>query len=256
MGKKRTPPDSPENQEATKRLANDLSVFSAQALPTSTADDEMLSLMVSEAIKGVDIPKRYPTFYQRLLSDPNLRQAFVDLLGLTEDENKPLPFPKATSTDLDFLSPHLLEPRLEKLSKNKWLVSWKQTVEQLQTIFSPSAFASRKELSLLEDRWFILLRDEIDIEGSIYTLDLEGASSEEESDAISAFLNLAVTLEAGSNQLKFPIQASLKWGSYQASILITEEGRAKFPNIPFIFIFDNDLKTVKSDLDFSLEIIQ
>jgi len=256
MGKKKEQPNFSKNQEAAKMLGGDLSKLNTQALHGSTASDEMLSLIVSEAIKGVDIPKRYPTFYRRLLSEPDLRQAFLDLLEIIDDENKSTPFLKTIPTDLDFLSQRSPEPKLKKLNHNKWLISWRQTVEQLQAIFSPPALASRKVLSLLDDHWFVLLREEIAIEGSLYTIDLESVFAEERNEALSTFLNLAVTLETGNNLSNFPIKATLKWGSYQSSLLITREGRSRFPDIPFASIFDSKLKMVTSELDFSLEIAE
>lgn len=256
MGKKKEQSGSSKTQEIARRLIEDLGKLNAQTQSAPTADNDMLSLVVSETIKGVDIPKRYPTFYQKLLSDPHLRGAFVDLLESFDDENQLAPNLKTAPADLDFLNQQLLEPKLEKITKNKWLVSWMQTVEQLQGIFSPPTLAFRKSLSLIDDHWFVLLREEIAIEGTLYTVDLESIFAEGGNDMLSTFLNLAVTFEADKDISKLPIQATLKWGSYQASILITQEGRARFPDIPFASVFDSALQKVASDLNFSLEITQ
>jgi hypothetical protein len=44
------------------------------------ADCDLLSLMVDEALRGVDIPERYPAFWQKMLANAELHEAFVDCL--------------------------------------------------------------------------------------------------------------------------------------------------------------------------------
>ena len=258
MSEKQSYQDPRKRQEIARRLADDLSQLDAQALPASTADHEMLSLIVDEASKGVDISKRYPTFHRKLLSNPDLRQAFLDALENleAEHENRLDSLPESTQHDLTFLSQRSPEPLLEKFSKTKWRVRWQQTVEQLQTMFSPSQLAYRNDPTLFEDRWFMLLRGEIAIEGSRYLFDLDSAVAESGEEALTTFLNLAVTLEVGSHSSPFPIKAILEWGAYKESVLISQEGRARFPDIPLVSIFDSELKTVKSELNLSLETVQ
>jgi hypothetical protein len=47
-------------------------------------DLEMLSLVVNDALHGVDIQKRYPAFYQRLTEEPGLRDAFLEIFEMAE----------------------------------------------------------------------------------------------------------------------------------------------------------------------------
>jgi hypothetical protein len=258
MSEKQSYQDPRKSQEIARRLADDLSQLDAQALPASTADDEMLSLIVDEASKGVDISKRYPTFYRKLLSNPDLRQAFLNALETldAEHENRLDPLPESSRHDLTFLSQRTREPILEKFSKTNWRVRWEQTVEQLQMMFSPSQLAYRNDPSLFEDRWFMLLRGEIVVEGLRYSFDLDSAIAESGAEALTTFLNLAVTLEVGGPPSPFPIRAILEWGAYKESVLISQEGRARFPDIPLVSILDNELKTVKSELNLSLETVQ
>ncbi len=51
-------------QRAIKRLENDLAEVDLPTSPMETGENEMLSLMVYEAANGIDISKRYPTFYK------------------------------------------------------------------------------------------------------------------------------------------------------------------------------------------------
>ena len=46
----------------------------------------MLSLVVHDALEGVDISTHYPAFYQRMLADNELREAFLDTLDLLRRE--------------------------------------------------------------------------------------------------------------------------------------------------------------------------
>jgi hypothetical protein len=47
-------------------------------------DFELLALMVDEALRGVDIPQRYPLIWQKMIADAALHEAFVDCLELLE----------------------------------------------------------------------------------------------------------------------------------------------------------------------------
>jgi hypothetical protein len=44
----------------------------------------MLSIMVNDALIGIDVMKKYPAFYSRMLVDAELRTAFLDTLELLE----------------------------------------------------------------------------------------------------------------------------------------------------------------------------
>lgn len=65
----------------------------------------MLSLVVNDALEGVDIARRYPAFYRLLLADPRLRWAFLEALEIREKEEdgelESLPDP--LDVDLAFL---------------------------------------------------------------------------------------------------------------------------------------------------------
>src|ERR1051325_4389457 len=97
---------SSKRQKAVKKLADDLSQLNTASGSGIIEDEEMLSLIVEEANQGIDISKRYPSFYQKLLNNPDLRQAFLDILDSIEDEDSELPIPWAGGRDVDlsFLS--------------------------------------------------------------------------------------------------------------------------------------------------------
>lgn len=48
--------------------------------PLTAEDSEWLLLVAQDAIKGLDIGANYPAFFQKLITNANLRQAFLDEL--------------------------------------------------------------------------------------------------------------------------------------------------------------------------------
>jgi hypothetical protein len=104
------------------------------------------------------------------------------------------------------------------------------------------------------DPWFTLLRDEIELENTLYTVVLECTLSKDDNQAISPMLNIAVTIGETPEGIQFPVEITLQWGTYQQSIHVAQEGPVKFPNIPFSSIFEEDNK-IKSDLLLTLESI-
>jgi len=211
--------------------------------------------MVDEAWKGADISARYPGFYRSLLQNADLREAFREALEALEVEahGAMIPLPGAPESRLDFLFDQPLRPIVEIFDKNRWRTRWQRTIEQLQTIFSPPELAYRFDPSLSEDPWFTLLRGETEAGNTTYTVMLECTLSEKNEGVFSAFLNVAVTLGAVSEQPQFPIRATLEWGQYDETLSIHGEGRMRFPDIPLAMACDDDLQRVASALSLTLE---
>ena len=243
-----------KNQKALRRLVVDLSAVNAQSMSTPVANNEMLSLIVDEAIKGIDISKNYPTFYKKLLNNPDLRQAFLDALESIELAEKAelINLPEVPNSKLDFLTAPSLQPIITK-RKDKWQISWQRTIDQLQALFSPAQLVYRSDPTLYDDPWFTLLRGEVEIDGTLYAIALECTLSENDQESLSPFLKIAVTVESTTEEPQFPIQTSLQWGQYNGALRILEEGRARFPDIPFTMIFDEDNKNIIAELNLILE---
>lgn len=244
-----------KNQKALKKLANDLAELNANTSSTFMVDSEMLSLVVSEVLKGVDISIRYPTFYRNILNNDDLRQAFVDALGSIENkqQSETVVLPLLTKPALDFLIQRLQQPAIIKLSSNKWRTIWRQSIEQLQSIFSPPELAYRSDPSLYEDPWITLLRGDVEVAGSLYTVMLECTPAVETDEALAVSFNIAVTLETPIDSPQIPLEATLQWGLYDKTIVISEEGRTKFPDIPLSAILDEEQQNVNAELSLTLE---
>jgi hypothetical protein len=144
------------------RLYNDL-VFTWRREPIpNEIGEEMLSIVVNDALNGVDIAKRYPNFFNKLLQDEEMQESFIDAIETVERGQE---LPSSSAVNIDFLSALSLRPSLEVISRENWKVQWKRTIAQLQAIFSPAELAYRSDPSLYDDPWFTLLRDEFEVEG-------------------------------------------------------------------------------------------
>lgn len=223
--------------------------------PALPKEVDMLSLIVSGALNGENIAQRYPTFYQRLLENAGLRQAFLDALESVEAERSGelLPVPGGTRTSLDFLKRQPSAAVIETGEENGWRATWQKTLEQLQSLFSPPELAYRADQADAEDPWFTLLRDEMTADGSTYDVTLDCTLSGEQDGALATFLHLAVTFAEISEAAQFPLHASLEWGEYRESIQVLEEGRARFPDIPLAAIFDEQGAQLRSGFQLVLE---
>ena len=242
-------------QKAFKKLTDELAEFDARTTSTLILDSEMLSLVVNDALKGIDISMRYPAFYRKILNNEDLRQAFMDTLGSMENEAQmeaivlPLPIKPA----LNFLSHQDQQPAIIKLGAAKWRTIWRQSIEQLQSIFSPPELAYRSDPSLFDDPWITLLRGEIEADGSIYTVMLDCSLAEETDEALTVSFTLAVTVETTRDLPQTPVEATLQWGVYNQSLVIYEEGRTRFPDISLDTILDEEQQNVIAELSLTLE---
>lgn len=255
MSKNPNQRSSVKAQKAIKRLENELVEFTTLAAPMPTGEYEMLSLMVNEAVNGIDISKRYPVFYKELLNNSDLREAFLDSLELIEQSNKNelAPLPALHELNLDFLKETSHHSTAKNLGKNSWRVSWQRTIEQLQSVFTPQELAYRSDPSLFDDPWFTVLRDEFEIEKILFTIVLECAVSKEAKESLSCALNIAINSDIIPDWLRTKAQVSLNWGKYNQNLSISKQGRFRFPDIPFVLIFDKRQQNIRSALKLSFE---
>jgi hypothetical protein len=240
---------------ALKKLAEHLAALDTESSGTEYTENDMLSLIVSGTLNGENISQRYPGFHQKLLETAELRQAFLDALEAIETERagEMPPMPTAGKPDLSFLTKQTSTAMIETPAPHKWRAVWQRSLEQIQAVFSPPELAYRADSDLIEDPWYTLLRDEITTAGVTYTIALDCTLSSETENAFSTFLNLAVTIGTPAEPAPFPIRARLQWGDYQESVLITEEGRARFPDIPLHNIFDPALRKLQAGLNLTIE---
>ncbi|MGD8457000.1 MAG: hypothetical protein PVF83_11485 [Anaerolineales bacterium] len=242
-----------ENEEEYKmgaaRLNNILGFTGRRETVPDEFGNDMLSIMVSAALKGIDITKRYPSFYKQMLHNSELMQAFIDAFDTVAKEEK---LPEDLPENQYFLVDLFPKPSLEVENKDNWRIHWKRTIEQLRETFSPKEFAYRFDPSISEDPWFILLRDELEMEGRIVTVILEGVLSEEVSDSFEAILNVTVTDLATQEEVYPRLKSTLHWGKYTGETEISEEGKKAFPPILISTILDKGNENFIADLQLDL----
>jgi hypothetical protein len=223
---------------------------------------EMLSFILDDALRGIDIKTRYPTFYRRMLANGELRRAFLDGLDILERSRsgKLEPLPGPPRQDLNFLRTELVKRTVEWVNGGNWRAIWQQTIDQLQMIFfSPSLqqnFAYRDEDNFLENKWFSLFRDEVEIDGVNYAVLLEASTLLENPEALDLTLAVGITPQVPEGgPIPGSLLANLKWGNYQQAVMVTERGRANFPPLPLMEVLDETGNYFIADLRLSLEAV-
>lgn len=248
--------DPSQLPDALKKLAMHLSALDTQGGTDQSLEGDMLSLLISGILNGENMEERYPVYYKKLLGNAELRQAFLDALESIEAERSgdQVPLPGPAQKDLSFLKDTSAPPKIEIRTSQDWSIIWQRTVDQIQAVFFPLRGAFRTDLNLFEeDPWYTLLREQMDVEGVTYDVVLDCTLSNENVESLSTYLNLAVTLADTTGTAQFPLRASFQWGEYQDSILIKEEGRVKFPDVPLDSVFDQAVSRLKAGFSFSLE---
>ncbi|HNB54716.1 MAG TPA: hypothetical protein PK530_22395, partial [Anaerolineales bacterium] len=154
--------------EKANELLNQL-VDNAPRQEITETDLELLSLVVNDALNGVDIQKQYPAFYKRLVEEPGLRDAFLDVLEMAEEgenEELELELPEPISKKLAFLADPDPVSIVEQLT-DRWRVTWQQSTAYLNTVFLSRKLAFGYRNQAHEEKpWFVLLHEQVEIEQS------------------------------------------------------------------------------------------
>jgi hypothetical protein len=212
-------------------------------------NDAMLTILVQDALRGVDVPRKYPQAYRTLLSNGRLRQRFLDLLAALEP-NQAEAMPPMPKPDLSFLqtavSPH---PTIHH-SPTGWQAAWQLLGDYLANCFpAPTAQTYRSSYDdLLEEQYGVLLEDEFSVANMQYNVLLAAEINAENPEVTT--LSLTVAAVSGHQP---PLQATLTWGSYQAVLPLDGYGQAVFPPLVIAAILDETGQAISADLHLVLE---
>lgn len=240
------PLDGHEIGDGLDRLIEDLKKLNLSESEVSEHESNSLSLMVDEALKGVDIRSHYPTFYTRLLKSFALRQQFIEAILLLKQPALPEAESLFAVTHADLAFLHSPSPA-PHMGETQWHVILQQTKEQLMSVFFPPRVVFRAGAAALADAHYTLLRSEFAVNQTLYTLLLESTLHENRADALALFLNVAVS----DGSLR-PMHASLHWGGYAAEATLSAEGRTRLPDLPISAAFDVDQQQIQADLNLTL----
>jgi hypothetical protein len=221
---------------------------------------DMLSIIVNDALDGVDIVGRYPGFYRQMLAHPELHQAFVDALSVLEMDaaGQLSPFPVAP--EFGFLQSaaapdsarDAASSTITLTAPHRWRIRWQQSLTHLQELlFPPGAqLAYRDATTYLEESSYQLLRSDVQIDDQPLEVLLEATLTPDAPDFLQLQLWIAGEMDP---QRRSKLQTSLEWGDYRATAPVDGYGHARFPPAHLDALLDAETQTFKSALDLVLE---
>ncbi|HRQ40156.1 MAG TPA: hypothetical protein PLD25_19775 [Chloroflexota bacterium] len=218
---------------------------------TEESDMDMFSLAVHDTLAGIDISERYPMFFEKMLASPSLYEAFLEALDVLEADGRHElpPVPATSASALTFLRKEpASQPLITPTPGDRWQVTWKVLVAQLQQLFFPTTdFVYRRAAPLLEDESIILLHDEVMIDQQLVETMLEAIRPVGQPEILRLQL-----MAAGEAPLP-PLQASLHWGVYAHTAVLDAYGRAHFPPLSLDDLLDATGQLRAADLHLILE---
>jgi hypothetical protein len=203
----------------------------------------MLSIVVNDALLGIDVKKKYPVFFAQMLVDADLRRAFLDVLEILEQsQTGQLPeYAGPSILSLDFLLDTIPEPRTKVLENNKWQLAWRRTRCQLQKMFEIASWdvegAYRYNDMLLDESYFNILRSRAIIEEQELEISVDVSRTFVDPET----LNLIVTVFSPTDQIT-GLTTTIAWGSYLETVEVNHFGLARFPSLKNNQILDDSSK--------------
>lgn len=244
-----------ENRRLTggKKLINDLAFFSGN-FSISDEDEDFLPVILSAARGGIDIAKQYPKFYQKMLSNPALHEAFLDALETLEnDRPAEQTQPNGRHFNEQAWLNQVIKSLVETLPSHSWLVILERGIEQLQTIFFPlpTSPVRRSESSPMQDVFFRILRESVEVDDIQAEVMLEAIQKVERPNEI---LPTAWVYPDSPDLSLSDIRLRLSVGSYSSEAKVDDQGQAVFPPVPRTDFLDDEQKQVTTALVLSLTI--
>jgi hypothetical protein len=235
------------------RLVDDLRAARQEPEALSDEDMAMVSLVLGDALLGVDVAERYPRFFGKLLAHEELRDMFLDgliLLDETETLAPPGTAPMAgEASPLGFLRTARVRPEVEAGQGGGWRAQWRQLKETLDWLWGPvrpaAGLAWRSGGEVMDEGYRTLLRSEAMVGEQMLYLTLDGRQLIEQPDVVE--LLLMVAAEEGDVG---PLTATLEWADYRDTAALDEQGEATFAPVPLEKVWQAG---VTGDLRLTLE---
>ncbi len=234
------------------QLITDIALH-AQGSEIEDSGNEMLSIVADDALAGHDIAERYPAFYAKMVANPRLFAAFIDVVHMLEaDQNDSLePLPAAPSSAMPFLHNRVsTTPQIIRSNTGGWRITWELVQDQLNKLLFPNPdVVYRYGRSLLEDESLILIHDEITIAEHSLELLLEAIWPVDQPE----ILRLQVMVAADESTGVSLLQTRINWGDYSATAVLDDYGRALFPDAPLNAILSVEGQLQTNSLQLILE---
>ena len=224
-------------------------------------EDNMLSLVASDAARGVNIAQKYPRFFLRLLENQALLEDFLDILEVVfkSKRKEEIHLPSAPSVDLSFLPVKKLATFASIVVAAKTITQTflHESINQLnKRLFTPGqpALVMRRVLSLPldEDAWLTLLRQDVVLGQERWQVRLEGTPDDGDSESLRLELGMMPALD---REVMPQVEARVRWGAYEERQRLDARGRAVYPPISLNHIIDEESETVKADLQLDITLL-
>jgi hypothetical protein len=190
----------------------------------------MLSIVVNDALMGIDIMKKYPAFYARMLADEELRTAFLDTLELLE-EGRAGKLPAYSDSDTfnpDFLQKVVSQPVIRRSAKDKLELFWERTVRQLQTMFFINSLEPGEVLRsgsyLAGEGTINILHSQVEVDDQELDIRLNASHTLTNPGSLDLMMTISTPEE-----LPYHFELTIVWGDYQETAAVSKYGLAKFP---------------------------
>ena len=213
----------------------------------------MLSLVVNDALEGVDIARRYPTFFRRMLADQQLRWAFLEALENLEKykAGELEPLPDDLDLDLTFLQRVQPAPAVVKAETSSlWRLAWQRPVAFLQSLWARSLASPRPALralaSFLEDDRLPLVEDVVEVAGDEVGVLLKAVRPAGAPGDLH--LSLLITAETVDT-----LQATVEWGAFSETAVVRASSCVTLPSLPLADVFDEVSQKIAADLRLTVE---
>lgn len=240
--------DAPADRPVTEGLTELLALLVDQADPPEPTEieeeemNELLSQVLSDALRGEDIRTRYPAFYRRLLGRPALMELFLDALQALDSSAPAITdrtkFPPRLF-DLSFLNRADPAPRLNRQVTSGFSVGWildlATLADRLTTGFFFEAQPMRSAVSL-DDEEVILLQDEFKVAGSNCAVTLSLRLDLDRPDE----LRPVIVVRPDDPDFSRSLTAILDWPPVREKIAVDRQGQGTFSPLPLVIVFDED----------------
>lgn len=224
-------------------------------------EDTMLSLVASDAARGVNIAQKYPRFFLRLIENQALMADFLDILDAVykSKRKEDIPLPNAPSLDLSFLPVKKTATFASLMVAAKTITQTflRESINQLNKrllIPGQPALVMRRVLSLPldEDAWLTLLRQEVVLGQERWQVRLEGTPDDQKPEWLKLELGMIPVLD---RETMPQLEVTVRWGEYEERRRPDDRGRAVFPAVNLNQVIDEESETVKADLQLDITLL-
>jgi hypothetical protein len=229
-----------EEPEMGEHLISDLADFIPLPEPTTSSDEDydMLSIVVNDALSGIDVMKKYPNFYARILANGELRTAFLETLELLEQSRSGelVDYSGPEKIDLRFLQQLMSKPTIIKSLQDKWVLTWQRSIEQLQNMFYIASLREgeiyRSDSNLYEENYINILHSQVELDEQDLEIRLDALQSFTTPENLE--LMLVVFAPEGFDS---QFEVTVAWGAYRERAAVDQYGLAKLPSLKTELVF-------------------